>query len=55
VAGPAGLLAIKGIGQSFLVKHGAVILVELASLVADGEAGEAGEAAGGLANERPPA
>jgi superfamily II DNA helicase RecQ len=38
----AGLLAIKGIGQSFVAKHGDAILAELASFAPD-------------AKERPPA
>ena len=38
----AGLLAIKGIGQSFIAKHGDAILGELATFAAN-------------ANERPPA
>jgi ATP-dependent DNA helicase RecQ len=31
----AGLLAIKGIGQSFVTKHGDAILAELAALAPD--------------------
>ena len=40
-ADAAGLLAIKGIGQSFVAKHGDAILAELATLAPD-------------AKERPP-
>ena len=41
-ADDAGLLAIKGIGQSFVAKHGDAVLAELATLAPD-------------ADERPPA